>query len=82
MNIPQYPNLGCAIRGVCQAWCETHHYSDPFCRDGEWWAFPPGGVMAIRIKTVMDEASQRPVKIGPLTLVLFPDGSLARTADK
>ena len=71
-----YADLGSAIRGVCQDWCELNSYSDPFCRDGIWWAFPPKGVMPVRIETVMEEQSQRLVKIGPMRLRLLPDGSI------
>ncbi|MEM8614476.1 MAG: hypothetical protein AAGF93_20870 [Cyanobacteria bacterium P01_H01_bin.105] len=78
-----YADLGSAIRGVCWAWCDQHGYSDPFCRDGVWWAFPPNGVMPVQIKTVMGYKSQRLVKIGPMSLKLFPDGSLSQGfADK
>ena len=78
MTIPQYPDLGSAIQGVCQAWCEENGYSNPFCRNGEWWAFPPHGVMPVQIKAVMGHDKQQLVKIGPLTLALLPDGSLAK----
>ena len=79
-----YADLGSAIRGVCQAWCDSasadlsvrNGYSDPFCQDGIWWAFPPNGVMPVRIKTVMEKQSQRLVRIGPMRLMLFPDGSI------
>lgn len=77
MGLPQYANLSDAIRGTCHAWCDAQSYSDPFCKDGVWWAFPPDGVMPVQIKTVMGKASHRGVKIGPVTLSLFPDGSLA-----
>ncbi|MBF2050103.1 MAG: ABC transporter substrate-binding protein [Elainella sp. C42_A2020_010] len=30
-----------------------HGYGDPFCRNGEWWAFPPNGVMPVRIRDVL-----------------------------
>ncbi|MEO0405792.1 MAG: hypothetical protein AAF289_00425 [Cyanobacteria bacterium P01_A01_bin.135] len=76
MAISEYPNLGAAIRGTCEAWCHVQGYSDPFCRNGEWWAFPPGGVMPVQIKTVMDPRCHHPVKIGPLSLALSPDGSV------
>jgi len=76
-HIPQYSGLGEAIRSTCEVWCRAEDYSDPFCKDGEWWAFPPGGVMPVRIKTVMGAFSQRQVRIDRLTLSLFPDGSLA-----
>ncbi|MEO0537517.1 MAG: hypothetical protein AAF215_27110 [Cyanobacteria bacterium P01_A01_bin.123] len=78
MTIPQYPDLGAAMRGVCQVWCNQQGYSDPFSRNGEWWAFPPHGVMPVRIATVMDQGAQQLVKIGPLTLALLPDGSVAK----
>ncbi|MEL7334270.1 MAG: hypothetical protein AAFN12_18635 [Cyanobacteria bacterium J06560_2] len=76
--IPEYGTLGCALRGVCQTWCETHGYCDPFLQDGEWWAFPPSSVMPVQVKHVMGQSSQRSVKIESVTLTLFPDGSLAR----
>ncbi|MEM7796816.1 MAG: hypothetical protein AAF579_20470, partial [Cyanobacteria bacterium P01_C01_bin.118] len=70
-----YADLGSALRGVCKTWCDQHGYSDPFCCDGVWWAFPPNGVMPVRIKTVMGAQSQRLVKIGPMRVMLLPDGS-------
>ncbi|MEL6354962.1 MAG: hypothetical protein AAFR58_24935 [Cyanobacteria bacterium J06627_28] len=77
VDLPEYSTFGKAIRSLCQNWCEAHGYSDPFLQDGEWWAFPPGGVMPVRVKTVMGTESQRTVRIGPLRVTLFPDGSLA-----
>ena len=74
----EYSNLGEAIRGTCREWCCANNYSHPFCQDGEWWAFPSGGVMPVKIKTVMYKACGYWVKIGPMTLALFPDGSLVR----
>ena len=74
--VPTYSSLGQAIRGVCMTWCEENGYSEPFCRDGEWWAFPPNGVMPIRIKTVIDKDCQCLVRIGPALLMLLPDGSV------
>jgi len=79
--VPYYPNLGCVIRGVCQAWCQEQGYSDAFCRNGEWWAYPPNGVMPVQIKTVMEKGSQRQVQLDSLTIFLFPDGSLAGETD-
>lgn len=75
--IAQYPDLRSAIQDICLTWCDAHGYSDPFCRNGEWWAFPPQSVMPVRIKTVMGMACQYPVKIGPVRLTIYPDGSLA-----
>jgi hypothetical protein len=74
--VSQYPDLGSAIQDTCRIWCDAHGYSDPFCRQGEWWAFPPQGVMPVRIKTVMGVACQYPVKIGRVRLTVYPDGSL------
>ncbi|MEM9947597.1 MAG: hypothetical protein AAF810_16285 [Cyanobacteria bacterium P01_D01_bin.36] len=78
MTLPQYSNFDDAIRGTCRLWCDAKGYSDPFCQDGEWWAFPPSGVMPIRIKTVMGATSCCLVRINQVTTSLFPDGSLAR----
>jgi len=30
-------------------WCEKNGYTDPFFQDGNWWAFPPGGVIPVSI---------------------------------
>lgn len=76
MTTPHYATLGEAIQGVCHTWCDEHGYDDPFCRNGEWWAFPPGGVMPVPVKSVMGDRSPRLVRVGPLTLALLPDGSL------
>ncbi|MEM9091459.1 MAG: hypothetical protein AAGC93_22305 [Cyanobacteria bacterium P01_F01_bin.53] len=78
MSLPSYASFADAIRGTCNDWCNAQGYSSPFCKNGEWWAFPPNGVMPVQIKTVMDKTSHRLVKIGSLTLALFPDGSLLR----
>lgn len=75
--MPQYPDLGSAIRSVCNDWCRAHGYHEPFCRNGEWWAFPPGGILPVQIKTVMGAGCSQRVKIDCLTLSLLPDGSLS-----
>jgi hypothetical protein len=75
-SVSQYPDLRTAIQETCRIWCEAHGYSEPFCRQGEWWAFPPQGVMPVRIKTVMGIACRYSVKIGPVRLSVYPDGSL------
>jgi len=67
-SVSQYPDLRSAIQDTCRIWCEAHGYSEPFCRQGEWWAFPPHGVIPVRIKTVMGVACHYPVKIGPVRL--------------
>ncbi|MEM9274549.1 MAG: hypothetical protein AAGA80_16535 [Cyanobacteria bacterium P01_F01_bin.143] len=76
MTIPHYPDLGSALRDICFTWCQENGYTDPFLRDGEWWAFPPNGVMPVKVKTVMEKDCQRTIKITNVTLKLFPDGSL------
>ncbi len=30
-------------------WCENHGWTEPFYQDGQWYAFPPGAVMALAI---------------------------------
>ncbi|MEM8641928.1 MAG: hypothetical protein AAGG51_24390 [Cyanobacteria bacterium P01_G01_bin.54] len=77
MTLSDATDLGDAIRRICQAWCAEQGYTDPFCRNGEWWAYPPNGVMPVPIKTVMDTHCQRPVRLGRVTLFLYPDGSFA-----
>lgn len=75
--IANYANLADAIRGVCQQWCKQNGYSDLFCRNGEWWAFPPHGVMPVCLKEAIppeDKYSQE-VKIGRVLIALTPDGS-------
>lgn len=73
-----YPDLAAAMRGVCCDWCQRHGYTDPFRRNGEWWAFPPNGVMPIKIQEVLsDPAPAQWVQIGRVSLALLPDGSLA-----
>ncbi|MEO1621096.1 MAG: hypothetical protein AAFU53_08685 [Cyanobacteria bacterium J06632_3] len=80
-NFPRYAGLAEAIVATCQAWCQAESYSDPFCQDGEWWAFPPEGAMPVRVKTVMGKASCCWVQINNVTMALFPDGTLARDTD-
>lgn len=74
---PQYSSLSEAIDCLCKQWCDSSGYSDPFLKDGEWWAFPPKGVIPVKVKAVMGETSQREVKVDSLRMMLFPDGSLA-----
>ena len=74
-----YPDLASAIRGVCEQWCQQNGYTDLFRRNGEWWAFPPNGVMPVRLKNALapeDKYSQE-VKIGRVSIALMPDGSFA-----
>lgn len=75
-SVAHYPDLRSAIQATCRTWCATHGYSEPSCRQGEWWAFPTRGVIPVKIKTVMDITCHYPVKIGPVRLTIYPDGSL------
>jgi hypothetical protein len=34
-------------------WCDQNGYSDPQQVDGQWWAFPPNGVMQICIDSML-----------------------------
>ncbi|MEL6929680.1 MAG: hypothetical protein AAFO95_13710 [Cyanobacteria bacterium J06600_6] len=71
-----YSNLADAIRGVCEQWCQQNGYSDPFLRNGEWWAFPPSAVMPVRLKDVSSENKYgREVQIDRVSITLMPDGS-------
>lgn len=72
----QYPDLGTAMVGVCKIWCDQYGYSNPFRLNGEWWAFPPNGVMPVQIHTVISEDCRYLVQIGSVTMFLLPDGSL------
>jgi len=74
-----YSDLGAALQGVCQQWCQQYDYTDPFCHDGEWWAFPAYGVMPIRIRDILADADFPPqwVQIGHVAIALLPDGSFA-----
>ena len=75
--IPHYASFKAALESTCHAWCREQGYSDPFCRNGVWWAFPPNGVIPLPINSVMPADWRRTVRIGSLTLDLLPDGSLA-----
>lgn len=75
----RYPDLAAAIKDVCQKWCEENGYTEPFYRNGELWAFPPNGVMAIKIKDAIDKQDSKQVWIGQVSLFILPDGSVAKT---
>lgn len=58
MHIFQPPRYGKRIalrEAQIQTWCEQSGYTEPFCQEGEWWAFPPAGVMPVQLATVMGE---------------------------
>ncbi|MEL6139827.1 MAG: hypothetical protein AAFR42_20785 [Cyanobacteria bacterium J06628_6] len=75
--VPCYSTFKAALQATCHAWCHEQGYTDPFCQDGVWWAFPPGGVIPVRVKDVMAPDWQRSVRIGALTLDLLANGALA-----
>ena len=74
----RYPDLATAIDRICQQWCQEKGYTEPFYRNGELWAFPPNGVMPVKIKDVMDEQDSKQVWIGGVSLFILPDGSVAK----
>ncbi|MEM9508436.1 MAG: hypothetical protein AAGA16_12260 [Cyanobacteria bacterium P01_E01_bin.35] len=73
----QYLDLPTAIYDVCQQWCQKHGYSELFCRNGEWWAFPPNGVIPLPLKDTISNKRQysQEIKIGRVSVRLLPDGS-------
>ncbi|MEM6403343.1 MAG: hypothetical protein AAF757_24455 [Cyanobacteria bacterium P01_D01_bin.116] len=75
----RYPDLATAINEICQQWCQENGYTEPFYRNGELWAFPPNGVMPVKIKDVMDDQDSKQVCIGRVSLFILPDGSVAKS---
>ena len=75
-----YPNLATAIYDVCQQWCQQNGYSDLFCRNGQWWAFPPNAVMPVCLRDAItpEEKYHQEVTIGRVSVILLPDGSFAK----
>ncbi len=79
-----YSDLAAAVQDVCHNWCQRHGYTDLFCRNGEWWAFPPNGVMPVRIRDMLrtsdsqgNHGQEQWVQIGRASIALLPDGSFA-----
>ncbi|MEM8718495.1 MAG: hypothetical protein AAGE84_04190 [Cyanobacteria bacterium P01_G01_bin.39] len=72
-----YPDLARAVRGVCEHWCAENGYSDLFLHNGEYWAFPPNGVIPIALKEALSSKEKygREVRIGRVSIMLMPDGS-------
>lgn len=73
-----YPDLAAAIKDICQQWCQENGYTEPFYRNGELWAFPPTGVIPIKIKDVLNKQDSKQVWIGRVSLLILPDGSIAK----
>ena len=78
-----YPNLQAAATAVCRSWCQQHGYSNSFYQDGSWWAFPPQGVIPVKIHDVIsfDQTKAQRVKIKhysiALSIAILPDGCIA-----
>ena len=78
-----YPNLKAAAAAVCSKWCQQHDYTNHFYSNGSWWAFPPQGVMPVKIHDVIDleKTKARRVQIKhysiSLSVALLPDGCIA-----
>ena len=78
-----YPNLKAAAAAVCRKWCQQNGYSDSFYQNGSWWAFPPQGVMPVKIHDILnlDQTKAQRVQIKhystTLSITLLPDGCIA-----
>lgn len=78
-----YPNFISAAGAVCQRWCEQHGYSDRFYQHGSWWAFPPNGVMPVKIREIIDLSHTKAQRVRvkhysiALSIALLPDGCVA-----
>ncbi|MDX2215508.1 MAG: hypothetical protein SFY66_19750 [Oculatellaceae cyanobacterium bins.114] len=46
--------------GFLKDWCSEHGYTDLFYQEGEWWAFPPKGVMPVQLSAVMGKERSTP----------------------
>lgn len=83
LNNQIYPNMKAAAEAVCGEWCQQQDYTDYFYDHGSWWAFPPQGVMPVKIHNVIDVAQTKAqrVKIKHhsifLSIALLPDGCIA-----
>ena len=79
----EYPNFLAAIKGVCEKWCQQNGYTEPFCRNGEYWAFPPNGAIPVKIRDIIqtDKRQAQLVCIGRVSFWLLPDGSLQKSKE-
>jgi hypothetical protein len=53
------------IPNYVQDYCDRNSYTEPQFVDGEWWAFPPSGVMPVVIP--VDRFSDQVVRVMPAT---------------
>ena len=78
-----YPNFLSAAGAVCQRWCEQEGYRDRFYQNGSWWAFPPNGVIPVRIHEIFDLNKTKAQRVQvkhhsiALSIALLPDGCIA-----
>lgn len=78
-----YSNLEAAAAAVCQRWCQQNSYTTPFYQNSSRWAFPPHGVMPVKIHDVidLDHTMAQRVEIQhysiTLSIALLPDGCVA-----
>ena len=83
VNNQIYPDLKTAAEAVCSKWCKQQGYTDYFYDRGSWWAFPPQGVIPVKIHDVidLDQTKAQRVKIKHysifLSIALLPDGCIA-----
>lgn len=83
INNQIYPDIKAAAEAVCSKWCQQEGYTDYFYDRGSWWAFPPQGVIPVKIHDVidLDQTKAQRVKIKHysifLSIALLPDGCIA-----
>ena len=70
-QMQEYPNFLAAIEGVCEKWCQQNGYTEPFCRNGEYWAFPPNGAIPVKIRDII-QTDKRQAQL--FVLVVFLSG--------
>ena len=54
-----YPDVQAAADAVCRKWRTENGYTDYFYDRGSWWAFPPQGVMSVKIHDLIDLAETK-----------------------
>lgn len=82
-NSTIYPDLRAAAAAVCRKWCQQHGYTDSFYLDGSWWAYPPQGVMPVKIRDIINRQQTIAQRVQiqyysiSLSIALLPDGCIA-----
>ena len=78
-----YPDLKAAAEAVCEKWCLQEGYSNWFYQQGSWWAFPPQGVMPVKIHDTIEVSRTKALRVQikyysiSLSIALLPDGCIA-----